>query len=116
MIKRIVGLEGDVIRTRRPYPKKHVVVPRGQVWAEGDEAFHSVDSNTYGPIPIALITAKVTHIVYPFGRARRVEWDEGKARKGVIERRREEKIKRNNLECSQSSCKSCRVGLGKVES
>ncbi|KAI5851014.1 hypothetical protein BZA05DRAFT_430365 [Tricharina praecox] len=97
VIKRIVALEGDVVRTRRArsagsvggaggaagYHKDLVVVPKGQAWMEGDEMFHSVDSNTYGPVPIALITSRVTHIVWPLDRVlgalkppipRRPEW------------------------------------------
>lgn len=27
-----------------------VSVPKGQLWVEGDEAFHSLDSNSYGPV------------------------------------------------------------------
>ncbi|KAL7272672.1 hypothetical protein RUND412_004517 [Rhizina undulata] len=85
-IKRILALEGDIVRTRDPYPKQYVTIPRGQVWVEGDEAFHSMDSNYYGPIPIGLITAKVTHILFPFRRAGRIG-EEFKGRPGAIVRR-----------------------------
>lgn len=54
VIKRIVALEGDVVQTRSPYPEAHVRVPRGHCWVEGDELFHSRDSNHYGPVRIAL--------------------------------------------------------------
>ncbi|KAH8197123.1 hypothetical protein TruAng_008728 [Truncatella angustata] len=52
-VKRIIGLEGDIVRTREPYPARTVQVPVGHVWVEGDGAARdSVDSNTdktHGP-------------------------------------------------------------------
>ncbi|KAH8155341.1 uncharacterized protein LAJ45_00351 [Morchella importuna] len=83
VIKRVVGLEGDVIRTRKSCAERVVTVPQGQVWVEGDEAFHSVDSNNYGPIPSALITAKATHVLFPLSRAGRVAED-FKGRRGAL--------------------------------
>ena len=59
-------------------------MPKGQVWMEGDEMFHSVDSNTYGPVPIALITSKVTYIVWPPTRAGRVQVEEEKRMGAVV--------------------------------
>lgn len=49
-IKRVIALEGDVVKTRKPYPMEIVTVPEGQLWVEGDEGFHSIDSNCYGPV------------------------------------------------------------------
>ncbi|KAI5839324.1 mitochondrial inner membrane peptidase complex catalytic subunit 2 [Morchella snyderi] len=83
VVKRVVGLEGDVIRTRKPCPERVVTVPEGQVWVEGDEAFHSVDSNNYGPISSALITARVTHVLFPLSRAGRLAED-FKGRRGAL--------------------------------
>lgn len=54
VIKRVVGLEGDMIRTRKSCAERVVTVPQGQVWVEGDEGFHSVDSNNYGPVGVSL--------------------------------------------------------------
>lgn len=54
MIKRIVALEGDVVQTRAPYPETHIRVPKGHCWIEGDEMFHSTDSNHYGPVKCTL--------------------------------------------------------------
>ena len=45
-------MEGDVVETRPTYPERNVVVPQNHVWVEGDEAFHSRDSNTYGPVSL----------------------------------------------------------------
>ena len=58
MVKRIIGLEGDVVRTRKPYPYPTVKVPPGHVWVEGDNLAHSRDSRFFGPIPMALITGR----------------------------------------------------------
>lgn len=35
---------------------------------EGDHTGHSMDSNTFGPIPLDIITAKATCIVWPPSR------------------------------------------------
>ncbi|XP_061630948.1 mitochondrial inner membrane protease subunit 2 isoform X1 [Phyllopteryx taeniolatus] len=49
IIKRVIALEGDFIRTLS-YKKRHVRVPDGHVWIEGDHHGHSLDSNTFGPV------------------------------------------------------------------
>ncbi|KAF3296930.1 hypothetical protein EYR41_010363 [Orbilia oligospora] len=71
-IKRVVGLEGDVVVTKKPFPQSEIVVPRNHVWVEGDD-IHSHDSNYFGAISTHLIQAKVTHIVWPFSRLGIVE-------------------------------------------
>lgn len=69
LTKRVVGLQGDEILAKSPpYPKKVAKVPRNHLWVEGDNAFHSIDSNNFGPISQALVTGKVVAIVYPFSR------------------------------------------------
>ncbi|KAI8331433.1 mitochondrial inner membrane protease subunit 2 [Choanephora cucurbitarum] len=70
--KRIMALPGDTIVPLRN--KNEVVrVPEGHVWIEGDEAFHSRDSNSFGTVPINLIEAKVTRILWPLSRFGPVE-------------------------------------------
>jgi len=71
--KRIIALEGDTVFTLLPYPDKLVKIPKGHCWVEGDDAFHSKDSNEYGPLPLALINAKVSYILWPFSRFSKVE-------------------------------------------
>jgi mitochondrial inner membrane protease subunit 2 len=70
VIKRVIALEGDVVRTKKPYFQPEVRVPQGHVWVEGDgEKTH--DSNTYGPISMGLITGRPFFILRPlkqFGR------------------------------------------------
>lgn len=76
-IKRVIALEGEYVRTRDPYPQPRVRVPMGHVWVEGDgEPGKSLDSNYYGPISMALITGRVTHILFPFRKFGRVRWEE----------------------------------------
>lgn len=67
LIKRVVGLEGDIINTLG-YKKPFVRVPEGHCWVEGDHTGHSMDSNLFGPISLALITAKASAIVWPPSR------------------------------------------------
>jgi inner membrane protease subunit 2 len=81
-VKRIVGLPGDVVRTKPPYPYEHAVVPEGHLWVEGD-GDKSQDSNYYGPISARLVTGRVTHVVSPWERAGRVRWWEHPPRAGV---------------------------------
>lgn len=66
--KRIIGLEGDIIQPIQPHKDSFVRIPLGHCWIEGDDPFHSQDSNTFGPIPIGLISSKLELIVYPFNR------------------------------------------------
>ncbi|TQW00757.1 mitochondrial inner membrane protease subunit Imp2 [Cordyceps javanica] len=74
-IKRIVGLEGDTVHTRPPYPFPKVKVPKGHVWIEGDgRPGHTIDSNTYGPVSKRLLVGRVTHILYPFHKFGAVKW------------------------------------------
>ncbi|PLW31588.1 hypothetical protein PCANC_16223 [Puccinia coronata f. sp. avenae] len=70
LTKRILGLEGDVIKREKPSNSgaQVVRVPMGHCWVEGDEPFHSEDSHRFGPIPLGLVTAKVVWIVWPISR------------------------------------------------
>ncbi|KAL4075961.1 peptidase S24/S26A/S26B/S26C [Scleroderma citrinum] len=68
LIKRVVAVAGDTIKTLPPYPLNEVVVPEGHIWVEGDQPFRSLDSNSFGPIPLALVDAKPCYIVWPLHR------------------------------------------------
>ncbi|KAI9298676.1 putative peptidase, partial [Neoconidiobolus thromboides FSU 785] len=83
LIKRIKALEGELVsplkidkRSLKAFkaesnviqPPEIVYIPKGHCWVEGDESFHSNDSNSFGPVPLGLITSKVSFIVYPFDR------------------------------------------------
>lgn len=74
-IKRIVGLEGDTVQTREPYPSPTVTVPQGHVWVQGDGREKvTLDSNTYGPVSVQMITGKVTHMLLPVRKFGPVKW------------------------------------------
>ncbi|KAJ4154055.1 hypothetical protein LMH87_010519 [Akanthomyces muscarius] len=74
-IKRIVGLEGDTVHTRPPYPFPKVKIPKGHIWVEGDgRPGTTIDSNTYGPVSRRLLVGRVTHILYPFHKFGEVKW------------------------------------------
>lgn len=70
-IKRITALPGDWIGT----PSEHdmVKIPEGHCWVEGDNPASSLDSKSFGPIPLGLIRGRVTHIVWPPQRVGAVE-------------------------------------------
>lgn len=87
IIKRIVAIEGDTVRTLPPYKDKLVRIPRGHVWVEGDESFHTRDSNYFGPVPLGLIESKVTRILFPFSRFGKVDSRVRSASGRVIHRR-----------------------------
>lgn len=72
LVKRIVALEGEKLRTLG-YKEKYVEVPKGHCWLEGDNHRQSMDSNFFGPTPTGLITAKVSHIVWPPHRWQQIE-------------------------------------------
>jgi len=65
IIKRIIGLEDDIIRNDK-YSFREVTIPKGYCWVEGDNTAASSDSIKYGPIPLALIYAKATHLRRPW--------------------------------------------------
>lgn len=79
-IKRVVGLPGDRITTREPCMKPSQIVPFNHVWLEGDakDPKRSLDSNTYGPVSISLITGRVMGVLYPHFRWMRwSDWENG---------------------------------------
>lgn len=90
LIKRIVGLQGNIkidsfflincfdyhVKLLKPgdivptigYKKPYVKVPPGHCWVEGDHTGHSLDSNTFGPVSLGLMTARASMIVWPPSR------------------------------------------------
>lgn len=68
LIKRVLGVHGDTVLTRSPYPKPTARIPQNHLWVEGDNTFHSIDSNTFGPVSAGLVVAKATHVIFPFSR------------------------------------------------
>ncbi|KAI3474199.1 hypothetical protein Pfo_028987 [Paulownia fortunei] len=69
MHKRITALPGDCIHL----PSFDTVrIPSGHCWVEGDNAACSMDSRSLGPIPLALICGRITHVVWPPQRIGRV--------------------------------------------
>ncbi|XP_068170127.1 mitochondrial inner membrane protease subunit 2 isoform X2 [Antennarius striatus] len=64
IIKRVIGLEGDFIRTLS-YKNRFVRVPDGHFWIEGDHHGHSLDSNSFGPVSVGLLHARASHIIWP---------------------------------------------------
>jgi len=68
LVKRIIALPGDTVKTLPPYSIGEIVVPPGHVWVEGDEPFHSEDSNWFGPVAQGLIESKLTYILLPWDR------------------------------------------------
>ncbi|XP_072856605.1 mitochondrial inner membrane protease subunit 2 isoform X1 [Pogona vitticeps] len=72
IIKRVIALEGDIIKTIS-YKKKYVKIPHGHVWVEGDHHGHSFDSNAFGPVSLGLLHARATHILWPPGRWQKLQ-------------------------------------------
>lgn len=79
IIKRIVGLQGELVRTLS-YRKEFVRVPEGHCWVEGDHTGNSLDSNTFGPVAQGLITARATLVVWPPSRWQSIKSDLPKTR------------------------------------
>ncbi|KAJ0626063.1 putative signal peptidase I [Helianthus annuus] len=68
-VKRIVAMEGDYISNVNGATR----VPEGHCWVEGDNSAFSSDSRTYGPIPLGLIRGRVTHVIWPPQRMKKVD-------------------------------------------
>ena len=60
-------------------------IPAGHIWIEGDYSENSLDSNTFGPIPLGLLKAKATHVVYPKFRELITEYDQRKIRVNYVQ-------------------------------
>ncbi|KAF8862572.1 LexA/Signal peptidase [Acephala macrosclerotiorum] len=95
-VKRIIALEGDTVFTRAPYPLPTVQIPHNHIWVEGDnrDANKTLDSNTYGPLPISLIQGKITHVLWPWKSIGPIHWQEFKGRTRVIKRRNDDNTPR----------------------
>ncbi|KAG5037794.1 hypothetical protein AAZX31_07G139500 [Glycine max] len=62
-VKRIAALPGEWFGTHQ---KNDVIqIPLGHCWVEGDNTASSLDSNSFGPIPLGIIRGRVTHVVWP---------------------------------------------------
>lgn len=72
IIKRVIGVGGDIIALDSSKTKHHFAIkffiPKGHYWIEGDHKGHTYDSTYFGPIPKSLIIAKVPAIVWPPNR------------------------------------------------
>ncbi|CCH62565.1 hypothetical protein TBLA_0H02810 [Henningerozyma blattae CBS 6284] len=68
LCKRITGIENDLITTKHPYPVDRVVLPKSHLWVNGDNTFHSIDSNTFGAISSGLVIGKVVCVIWPPSR------------------------------------------------
>uniref|UniRef100_H3CAR8 Mitochondrial inner membrane protease subunit n=2 Tax=Tetraodon nigroviridis TaxID=99883 RepID=H3CAR8_TETNG len=72
IIKRVIGLEGDFIRTLS-YKNRYVRIPEGHFWIEGDHHGHSLDSNNFGPVSVGLLHGRASHIIWPPSRWQRIK-------------------------------------------
>lgn len=71
-IKRVIGMPGDFVLVEPTGPRsdKMIQVPEGHCWVVGDNLGSSRDSRFYGPVPLALIRAKVVSVVHMHGLPR----------------------------------------------
>ncbi|CAL8360719.1 unnamed protein product [Lota lota] len=72
IIKRVVALEGDFIRTLS-YKNRYLRIPDGHLWIEGDHHGHSLDSNSFGPVSVGLLHGHASHIIWPPNRWQRIQ-------------------------------------------
>uniref|UniRef100_A0A023GMJ3 Mitochondrial inner membrane protease subunit n=1 Tax=Amblyomma triste TaxID=251400 RepID=A0A023GMJ3_AMBTT len=63
--KRVVAVHGDQLISGSLVLK----IPKGHVWLEGDNKDNSVDSRSYGPVPLGLIRGRALCRIYPYHRA-----------------------------------------------
>ncbi|KAI3981934.1 hypothetical protein MKX01_018840 [Papaver californicum] len=70
-IKRVIALPGDRIQIPNSY--NTIKIPDGYCWVEGDNSASTLDSRSFGPIPLGLIQGRATHIVWPLQRFGKVE-------------------------------------------
>ena len=83
LIKRVIGMEGDSIPLRSG---NSFVVPRGQVWVEGDNKVVSRDSRRFGPVDLELVEARVALKVWPLREAGAIPSADARPRAPFTER------------------------------
>ncbi|XP_058099651.1 uncharacterized protein LOC131244003 [Magnolia sinica] len=71
LVKRLIAIPGDWIRIPESY--EILKIPEGHCWVEGDNSAFSMDSRSFGPIPLALVQGRVTHVIWPPQRIGEVE-------------------------------------------
>lgn len=49
----------------RTFRSRVIIVPKGHLWLEGDNSENSIDSRTYGPVPMGLVQSRAAFRVYP---------------------------------------------------
>jgi len=78
LIKRLIALENDEVRylDARGNKKGPITIPRGHVWVQG-ENISSLDSRTFGPIPINMINGVVRWVLWPKPRKLRTKLPKG---------------------------------------
>jgi signal peptidase I len=67
IVKRVIGIPGDEV-TPRPsglLKSEAMVVPVGHIWVEGDNESNSVDSNSFGVVPVGNVIGKVSRVALP---------------------------------------------------
>ena len=71
-MRRLVGVEGDWVA---PGPGRGPAeaVPRGHVWLEADGDAGAAPAAHAGAVPAALLTGRVTAVLWPPGRAGRLQ-------------------------------------------
>ncbi|KAI9149588.1 LexA/Signal peptidase [Paramyrothecium foliicola] len=68
-VKRVVGMPGDYVSMGTPGEageERMIQIPEGHCWVVGDNMPASRDSRQFGPLPLALITGKVTGQILPW--------------------------------------------------
>ncbi|KAJ3014292.1 UNVERIFIED_CONTAM: hypothetical protein HDU68_000350 [Siphonaria sp. JEL0065] len=65
VLKRVLGLPGDIVLKDPTVSNETVKIPQGHVWLQGDNLNHSIDSRTYGPLPMGLLKGKVLCKLWP---------------------------------------------------
>jgi inner membrane protease subunit 1 len=61
--KRVLAVAGDTLML---YNGTLETIPRGYIWIEGDNEQNSIDSRTYGPIPMGLVRGRALLRIWPF--------------------------------------------------
>lgn len=59
VVKRVLGLPGDVVIKDPLTGLENIEIPKGHVWLSGDNMSNSRDSRDYGPVSMGLIEGKV---------------------------------------------------------